>query len=207
MSPVSPRIQTAFLAQLLAGANLLLFASGAFAVPDTLTLAWNANPEPNITGYRVYLRTSGGEYGAPIATTAGSVTQATIDLGSLDHATTYLFAVTALNTFGVESDFSTEVGIEIKTGFAATASIPVIVSIEGNNSDFVFGLSGPLETTPALYFSNDLETWSTDALAVYGSSDLKTWDLLSATLGASATSIIVNDPKAELAERRIYKVE
>lgn len=68
---------------------------------ESVTLAWSANPEPDIAGYRVY-------YGTVTAPYANSVdvgpTTATIT--NLENGVTYTFAVTAYNTVGAESAYS-----------------------------------------------------------------------------------------------------
>ena len=70
-----------------------------------VTLAWDANPEPDIAGYKLYYGTSSGTYGQP--QDAGNSTTATIS--DLAEGTTYYLAVTAYDSSGLESSFSEEV--------------------------------------------------------------------------------------------------
>lgn len=88
-------------------------ASPASASPTTssATLAWNANTEADLAGYKVYRGTSPGTYGAPIATLQGNVTNYVAT--GLQLGTTYYFAVTAYDTAGNESSYSNEVSKSI----------------------------------------------------------------------------------------------
>ena len=63
---------------------------------QSVSLAWDASPGPNVAGYRVYYGTSSGSLSQNLD--AGPVTIATVP--NLSNATTYFFAVTAYNTAG-----------------------------------------------------------------------------------------------------------
>jgi len=71
----------------------------------TATLSWDANSETNVVGYKVYMGSQSGGYGAPIA--VGNATTYTI--GNLTGGRTYYFSVTAVDTEGTESLHSSEV--------------------------------------------------------------------------------------------------
>jgi hypothetical protein len=77
--------------------------------PGSITLAWNANSEPDLRGYRVYYGTSSGAYqqvrGAGLD--AGRSTSFTIN--NLRAGTVYYIAVTSYDAAGNESAFSGEV--------------------------------------------------------------------------------------------------
>ena len=77
----------------------------AFLVAETtaatVTLAWNANPEPDIAGYRVYYGTVAAPFGNLV-----DVGSPTATIANLENGVTYTFAVTAYNTAGAESAFS-----------------------------------------------------------------------------------------------------
>lgn len=72
---------------------------------QSVTLAWDPNPESDIGGYIVYYGCASRNY--TNAVNVGNVTTNTVR-GLVDGAT-YFFAVTAYNTNGLESDFSDEV--------------------------------------------------------------------------------------------------
>ena len=75
------------------------------------TLSWDANREPNLAGYKVYQTTTSGTYGAPLAILTVDVTKYTVS--GLEGGVTHFFAVTAYNSNGAESSFSSEVSKHI----------------------------------------------------------------------------------------------
>jgi Viral BACON domain/Fibronectin type III domain len=86
------------------------------AIPVTLTvtspttngtaaLSWDANTDPDLAGYNVYMGTQPGVYGAP--TSIGNTTSYTV--GNLTGGRTYYFSLTAVDTSGNESLHSSEV--------------------------------------------------------------------------------------------------
>ena len=74
-----------------------------------VTLAWDANPEPDVAGYRVYYSTVSGSYANVIE--VGSALSA--ELSDLQAGTTYYFAVTAYNTADLESPHSDELSYSV----------------------------------------------------------------------------------------------
>lgn len=69
-----------------------------------LNLAWNPNPETDISAYRLSYGTSPGQYNQVVD--AGRNTRATVS--NLEQGKTYYFAVTAVNYAGMASDPSIE---------------------------------------------------------------------------------------------------
>lgn len=63
------------------------------------TLSWAPNAEIDLAGYRLYVGTTSGVYGAPIS--VGNVTTYTV--ANLQLGRTYYFAVSAVDTAGNES--------------------------------------------------------------------------------------------------------
>ena len=89
---------------------ILLFVVTAFLLPRIafnaeIKIAWDPNTEPDLAGYKVYLGTASGDYGAPID--AGNVT--TYTLPGLTEGQIYFIAVTAYDTSSNESGYSNEV--------------------------------------------------------------------------------------------------
>jgi uncharacterized membrane protein YeiH len=79
--------------------------SATFAVATAqVTLAWNANVDPSVAGYKLYYGNTSRTYGAPVD--VGKVTQYTFT--GIVEGKTYYFAVTAYDTNRNESAFSTE---------------------------------------------------------------------------------------------------
>lgn len=100
---VSFRKSNHFTQKILFAALLWLACAGSALAAD-VTLAWDANTESDLAGYKVYYGTASGVYGTPI--TIG--TQTTYTVTGLPPGT-YYFAVTAYNTSGLESGYSNEV--------------------------------------------------------------------------------------------------
>jgi hypothetical protein len=70
-----------------------------------VTLAWDANTETDIAGYRIHYGLASRNYDRVLE--AGNNTTCVVT--GLEQGQTYYFAATALNTAGLESDFSNEV--------------------------------------------------------------------------------------------------
>jgi hypothetical protein len=92
------------------------------AAAATVSVAWNANPEPDITGYNVYVSTQPGAFGNPIA--IGNRT--TWTFSNLQPGVQYYFAVQALSPGGA-------------SGLAQIGYVPAIppaAGSENTRSDF-----------------------------------------------------------------------
>src|SRR5207237_7997790 len=84
--------------------SILLIATAAFATGQSVTLAWDANREPDVAGYVLHFGTSSLTLTNTI--NVGNITSKTIS--GLVSGVTYFFAVTAYNTSGLESSDSNE---------------------------------------------------------------------------------------------------
>ncbi len=85
--------------------SILSLPAGASPVK----LAWNPNPETDVTGYRLSYGTSPGSYSNTLAT--GAVTSATVN--DLEAGRTYYFAVKAVNAAGLQSVASNEISYAV----------------------------------------------------------------------------------------------
>jgi len=74
-----------------------------------ITLAWNANFEPTVSGYRVYYGTTSSYYTAVID--AGN--QTTVTITGLVPGVTYFISATAYSSTGDESNFSGEIAYTV----------------------------------------------------------------------------------------------
>lgn len=95
--------------------SLLILLAAAFAnsaQAQSVTLGWD--PVSGVSGYKVYQ--GGASHTYTNTVDAGSATQKTIS--PLIAGRTYYFAVTAYNSTGVESDYSTEISYTVPTGTA-----------------------------------------------------------------------------------------
>jgi hypothetical protein len=75
----------------------------------TIKLAWDASPDPAVTGYWVYYGTRSGIYENHSDTGSVSSNPVSYSLTGLVKGQTYYIAVTAYDTYRNESDFSNEV--------------------------------------------------------------------------------------------------
>ena len=105
ITAVSYRVRRAALIVLIWGDFSALTPLASFAT-GTVTLAWDPSPGTNvIANYNVYYGVASGTYTNVVA--AG--TNPTVSVSNLVEGTTYYFAATAVDTNGLESDYSTEV--------------------------------------------------------------------------------------------------
>ena len=160
--------------------GLSLAASPARAL-HTVTLAWNANSETNIGGYKLYYGTATRAYTNVV--NVGNVT--TFSIPDLVEGVTYFFAVTAYNTLGAESDFSTE----------AVAS-------------GTFRVESLIRAVPTGYTI----TWASTPGAVYrvrARTSLATtnWNVRSPSITAVATTTAWTDSNLGSAAARFYLIE
>jgi hypothetical protein len=98
---------------------ILGFAAAANGA-SSVTLAWNANSEPDLAGYRLYVGRASHAYHQFVESSSTTAT-----VSNLIEGTTYFFAVTAYNTAGAESGFSAEVSYAVPgevTAFLANVS-------------------------------------------------------------------------------------
>lgn len=96
---------------------------------STVTLIWDANTEPNLTGYNVYQSGVSGQPGVKVKT----VTSPIAVLPDLLDGPAY-FVVTAYDTEGLESGYSNQVGKILKSppkvpqGLGYTVTITITVT-------------------------------------------------------------------------------
>ena len=87
----------------------LMLVSVLVGRAQSVTLAWDASPSPEVTAYRIYFGTNAGNYS--FVTNAGLVLTQTV---VLPHSGRWCFAATAVDANGLESDFSNEVQWEAR---------------------------------------------------------------------------------------------
>lgn len=78
---------------------------------QSVTLAWNANTETNLAGYRLYHGLASRSYSTGYVQVLHPVTTATVT--NLAAGPTNYFAVTAYTSAGLESDYSDEVAYRV----------------------------------------------------------------------------------------------
>jgi hypothetical protein len=103
-----------------------------------VSLAWDANSEPNIGGYTIYYR-SADNFSHGTMTVAATQTTATV--GNLRSAVRYFFSVSAFDSVGISSSPSTEVSGVVAGTPDATPGTPQPID-GGINTYFAEGASG-----------------------------------------------------------------
>lgn len=114
----------------LIGLVAVLLTGPASVYAQQATLKWEANTEPDVTGYRVYYGTRSGTYLPPID--VGKVTTYTVS--GLDVSLDYFFAVQAYASTGLSSALSAEVelaalvapGTTVINSFTANSGFPLV---------------------------------------------------------------------------------
>ncbi len=99
----APWFRTLLQVSLVALVALLGFANAANAAQ--VTLAWDPNTQPDVTGYKIYWGTISGSY--PNSADAGNATTYTVT--GLNSETTYYFVATCHTSTGTESGNSNQV--------------------------------------------------------------------------------------------------
>jgi hypothetical protein len=84
---------------------LIILSSGT-GLAAQVQLAWDANTEPDLAGYRVFSHRTNGSYDYSSPTWSGTENSCTLE--NLDEGSGYYFVVRAFNTAGVESGDSNE---------------------------------------------------------------------------------------------------
>ena len=111
----------------------LLLALAAQARAEQVSLAWDANLESDLGGYKLYYGTASQAYTRVID--VGENTRVTVS--NLSQGVTYFFAVTAYNLQGAESDYSNEIQNTVRRQYRLTVtkrgSGDGIISGEGIN--------------------------------------------------------------------------
>ena len=142
--------------------TILIAVWAATTSAQSVTLAWNASPSPEVTGYRVYYGTNSRSYS--VVTNAGLVLTQTV---VLPHLGRWFFAATAYDALGLESEFSNEVEWEARPGSPLVQGERVVrlspvIERSTNQVDWV-------STTGAPTFfaaTNDVEFFATRRLVI-----------------------------------------
>jgi hypothetical protein len=136
-----------YLMQKLCLSMLLLLVLSGVAQADTAVLTWNANPESDLAGYKVYQGTISGQYGPPV--TLGTVTTYTMTLPQLAVDTIYFWALTAYDTAGNESVKSAPVS-KLVAGVIVAPLLAGPTNVTFANMTFTYTLN-PSATSTKLY--------------------------------------------------------
>src|SRR5712691_187064 len=153
----------------IAVAMLILVAGSAESA--SVTLAWDANSEPDLAGYVVHYGTASGVYGSVVDVGNGT----TYAVSGLTPGQQYFFAVDAYNTGGMHSALSAEA--------STTVAYPAVarVTVTPTTANLIVGATTNLTAQAYDAANNPLSvplTWSTANSALV---------TLSATTGTAVT--------------------
>jgi hypothetical protein len=184
---------------------------------QSVTLAWNPDPDPNLAGYRLYSGTRRGVYTQRIE--VGKTT--TISVLNLAAGRTYFFAVTVYNTAYMESAPSNEVSYREPASTAAATPPPtptptptpafspprISISVspatinEGGDATFTVSAStiNPFQVTTVHYLISGKAQYGTDYTlsGVFGQVDIPA--------GASSASVALHALTDSLMEKKAEK--
>ena len=122
---------------------VVMYPASGFAA--AILVKWNANTESDLAGYKIYYGSQPRTYGASV--NVGKVTS--YQLGNVNTGRTYYIALTAYDTSGNESGYSTESSVYVPAQQAAP-SITLLTPKQGE-----------------LVYSNPLFTWRATGMVRY----------------------------------------
>ncbi|RYD22920.1 MAG: fibronectin type III domain-containing protein [Verrucomicrobiaceae bacterium] len=155
----------------------------------SVTLAWDAVPEPDIQGYKVHVGTQPGQYTQTLD--AGTDLSHAID--NLAYGQTYYFSVRAVDSTGLESGYSPELTLTV-----TLPQLPATTAIAANGNGLQWSYpKTALSAHPDFNIesSTDLVTWSpAGTVAAYAST------------GSTATDVSYNFAITKNGPQRFYRL-
>ena len=151
--------------------NLLFFSAllcalllSVWARAAQVTLAWDANTESDLAGYRIHYGTASGSYTVTVAVDKSTPTCTILNLSA---GQTYYFAASAYNASGASSGYSNEVSYTISVPNTAptTPSIPAGASSGVVNRSIAFTTAATDPEGQSLSYRYD---WGGGALSNWG---------------------------------------
>ena len=142
---------------------LVALLISVWARAEQVTLAWDANTEPDLAGYKVHYGTASGSY-----TTSVDVHKVTTAIVTgLTAGQTYYFAVTAYNAANNESGYSNQVSYSVPApnGAPATPATPSGASGALVNASIAFSTSATDPNGDSLEYRYD---WGGGVLSSWG---------------------------------------
>lgn len=130
---------------------------------SSLLLQWDRSLEADVTAYRVYFGPASRNYTNSIL--VGNVTSSLI--AGLSNGTSYYFAVTAIDTTGLESEYSNEA-----VGLAGGARLLVRIT---PNRQAVLTLNAAGGQTFELLATTNLTTWTLLSSVIVGTNGLASY--------------------------------
>jgi hypothetical protein len=137
--------------------------------PPRVLVAWDANPELDIAGYKIYDGTNSRSY-TRVVTLHNTLTNGIVSVSVTNCIITnfvrglvYYFAATAFNTSGLESDFSEEASLLIPSipsspnGVEATNELAIVISAKLEEADDPAGPWNMAVIDPTFHVDSPLE--------------------------------------------------
>jgi chitinase len=142
---------------------LLALLISVWARAEQVTLAWDANTEPDLAGYKVHYGTVSGSYTTSLD--VHNVTTAIVT--GLTAGQTYYFAATAYNAANNESGYSNQVSYSIPApnGAPSTPATPTGASSALVNASIAFSTSATDPNGNSLEYRYD---WGAGVLSSWG---------------------------------------
>lgn len=128
-------------------AGLVAISTQVASAASSVTLAWDPSASAGVAGYNIYYGAASHTYTNMVA--AGNATNVTVS--GLVSGATYYFAATAYDSFGVESDYSSETNYTVpSSGNQAPTLNPIAnLTINENASQQTVNLTGITSGSPA----------------------------------------------------------
>ncbi len=156
----------------------------------SVTVTWDPNTEPDVTGYRVLYGTQSGVY--TFSQAAGNVTTWTVD--NLTAGQIYYFVVQAVNAAGMTSPLSQEVSTSVPNASTACTGVTATAPATGTvGSQVTFTAQpSPAGCTGAVTYQWALGDGTSSALATashaYSAARSYTWTLSAVANGAAVAA-------------------
>lgn len=150
-----------------------------------VTIAWDANAEPEVAGYNVYAGRASRTYESVVD--AGL--QTFVRVAPLEAGVRFFFAVTAYNAAGLESPFSDEITYALPIDGTNAFLVPLRLSIENGAARSV-----EFEAVPGRTY------------LVQASSDLQSWERLETFPPITAGTVTWRDEPPAPQQYRFYRV-
>lgn len=144
---------------------VLAFANVTWECSAASRLEWDANTEPDLSGYKVYVGTRPQAYTSVYDTGA----ETSFSLTNLPAGVTHYFAVTAYNGDGVESDFSEEIIYTPPVDGVSAAQLPAYYDFTSGEVKLRF--QGRAGQECRVLASSDLVVWEEVWLSAVAGTD------------------------------------
>ncbi len=127
---------------------ILTFTTKAYSAQ--VTLAWDANTESDLAGYKIYYGNSSGNYGSNVDV----ANQTSYTISNLVDGNTYFIAATAYDINGNESSYSNEVSYEVPIIDTTPPSNQVTLAWDANTENDLAGYKVYYGNSSGIYSSN-----------------------------------------------------